>query len=96
MKGEAGCRKSKRSCHRSRCLRVDKKRARREGKTEALMEAVLNAPVQFGLVQQGHVPTIKAALAQGKTWEEIGAIIGWEPDTARRHYEALHLPKENE
>jgi hypothetical protein len=31
MKGCSGCRKSKDTPHRRRCLRVDKKRARRSG-----------------------------------------------------------------
>ena len=36
LKGISGCRKSKKSCHRSRCLRVDKKRARKQAKDDAL------------------------------------------------------------
>lgn len=35
LKGISGRRKSKKSVHRSRCLRVDKKRARREAQLEA-------------------------------------------------------------
>lgn len=49
-------------------------------------KALLNAPVKFGLVAQGHVPTIDRMIAEGKDWPEIGAAIGWEPDTAMRHY----------
>lgn len=50
-------------------------------------DALLNAPVVFGLKAQGHLPTIGKMLGQGKTWEEIGKAINWCPDTAREHYE---------
>jgi hypothetical protein len=45
--------------------------------------------VRFGLEAQGHIPTIEKALAEGKTWEEIGKLIGWCPVTAKKHFERL-------
>ena len=53
---------------------------------DALKEALDNAPVVFGLRAQGHIPTIQRMLSEGKTWDEIGEVINWEPATARRHY----------
>jgi len=52
-----------------------------------LPDELLNAPVAFGLVAQGHIPTIEAMLLKGNTWTEIGEAIGWMPGTAREHYE---------
>lgn len=43
---------------------------------------------QFGLVQQGHIPTIEAMLGEGASWEEIGLKIGWCHKTAEQHYNA--------
>lgn len=54
-------------------------------------DALLNAPVVFGLKAQGHLPTIGRMLGQGKTWEEIGKAIGWCPDTAKEHYRRMHM-----
>ncbi len=48
---------------------------------------LLNTPVLFGLEAQGHIPTIEIGLSHGDTWQEIGSRIGWEPETAKRHYE---------
>ena len=50
-------------------------------------DELLNAPVVFGLKNQGHIKTIENMLAEGKTWLEIGKAIGWCPATAREHYE---------
>jgi hypothetical protein len=47
---------------------------------------IMNAPVVFGLQQQGHIPTIEKMLKEGATWEEIGKEIGWCPETAKEHY----------
>lgn len=33
--------------------------------------------------QQGHVPTVRKMLLQGKSWGEIGEAIGWAGDLAR-------------
>lgn len=46
-----------------------------------------NIKIRFGLVQQGHIPTIEAALKAGESWTEIGRKIGWCPKTAQKHYE---------
>ena len=55
----------------------------------------LDAPIQLGLIQQGHIPTIEIMLAEGKTWEEIGAEINWDPGTAQHHYELYMSHKKN-
>lgn len=47
---------------------------------------ILNAPVLFGLRAQGHIPTIERMLAEGKSWDVIGDVIGWCGETAQRHY----------
>ena len=52
-----------------------------------LPEELLNAPVVFGLQNQGHISNIEKMLSQGATWKEIGNKIGWCPATAREHYE---------
>ena len=47
--------------------------------------------VVFGLRAQGHLPTIKAMLAGGASWDQIGEAIGWHAPTARKHYDAESL-----
>lgn len=48
--------------------------------------------IQFGLEQQGHIPTIEKMLDDFGTassayiWGKIGKEIGWEPLTAALHY----------
>lgn len=56
------------------------------GKALEDVQGILKTVV-FGLAKQGHIPTIQSMLEQGKTWTEIGQEIGWEPKTAREHYE---------
>jgi hypothetical protein len=51
-------------------------------------DALLSAPVLFGLEAQGHMPTIATMLSNGHTWDQIAKEIGWERCTARLHYEA--------
>jgi len=51
-----------------------------------LPDELLNAPVAFGLQAQGHIPTIRAMRADGKSWREIGDKIGWMAGTAEEHY----------
>ena len=46
-----------------------------------------NVRVLFGLKAQGHIPTIERMLAAGDSWNEIGKAIGWDPETAKQHYE---------
>lgn len=53
-----------------------------------IADALDNAKIVFGLEAQGHIPTIEAMRADGKSWYEVGRKIGWEPDTAERHYGA--------
>ena len=55
--------------------------------TYDLDEALGNARIVFGLVNQGHIPTIEKLLSEGKQWSEIGKAIGWCPTTAKEHYE---------
>lgn len=50
------------------------------------LKYLLASPVLFGLSKQGHIPTIEKMLADGKPWTEIGKAIGWDPETAERHY----------
>lgn len=52
-----------------------------------LCDLLGDTPIQFGLRQQGHMPTIARMLAEGATWEAIGKAIGWTPDAAREWYE---------
>jgi hypothetical protein len=47
-----------------------------------------DVPVVFGLRAQGHIPTVRAMLRAGRSWEEIGREIGWDGDTARRDWRA--------
>jgi len=54
---------------------------------QELPDEILNAPVKFGLVAQGHIPTIDRMLAEGKDWDSIGKDIGWQPTTAKQHFE---------
>lgn len=45
-----------------------------------------NIPVQVGLRAQGHIPTVERMLAEGKSWDEIGAAINWDGATAAEWY----------
>lgn len=51
-----------------------------------LTESLLSAPVVFGLVNQGHIPTICSMLRDEARWPAIGEAIGWCPATAREHF----------
>ena len=53
---------------------------------QILPDCLLNARVLFGLVQQGHIPTIERMLKQGASWDKIGEEIGWLPEAAEEHY----------
>lgn len=57
-----------------------------EKKSESLSDDLLNAPVLFGLRQQGHLQAVGRMLADGQNWDEIGTQIGWEPETAKRFW----------
>jgi len=46
-----------------------------------------NKPMSFGLKAQGHIPTIETMLSHGKSWDEIGEVIGWHPETAKSFYD---------
>jgi hypothetical protein len=61
--------------------------------TDEEFKDILNVEVVFGLVAQGHIPTIEYLLASGEGWAYIGKVIGWEPDTVRRHYKAYLAQK---
>jgi hypothetical protein len=54
---------------------------------EELMKVLEGVPVQIGLRQQGHIPTVERMLAAGKSWDEIGRAIGWHGPTAKQWYE---------
>lgn len=45
-----------------------------------------NVPIAFGLRAQGHLDTVERMLAEHRSWAEIGAAIGWDPETAERYY----------
>lgn len=51
--------------------------------------------VCIGLEQQGHILTVEKMLAEGKTWEEIGEVIGWYGPTAEEWY-GLYLKAREE
>ena len=51
------------------------------------IDILMNAPVLFGLQQQGHISTIERMLKDDASWEAIGEEIGWCPKTAKEHYE---------
>ena len=55
-------------------------------KLQKAIDTLMNSPVLFGLVQQGHIPTIERMLEEGATWGQIGKEIGWCPETAKEHY----------
>jgi hypothetical protein len=44
-----------------------------------------------GLEAQGHIPTVEAMLAQGRSWEAIGKAIGWHGPTAKAWHERHRL-----
>lgn len=44
--------------------------------------------IVWGLKAQGHIPTIEKMLDQGSGWNDIARSIGWETETAKRHYHA--------
>jgi hypothetical protein len=45
------------------------------------------AELQFGLRNQGHIPTVERMLGEGQSWDAIGRAIGWDPAAAREWYE---------
>ena len=47
----------------------------------------------FGLKKQGHLETIERLLADGSSWEAIGAAIGWDGATAKQHW-GWHLERQ--
>lgn len=63
-------------------------------KPDEEINALLNAPVLFGLRAQGHLETIETMLRDGNSWDEIADAIGWERRTARSHYESAVGPEE--
>lgn len=52
---------------------------------EVLSNALLNTPIRFGLVAQGHIPAIITGIRDGKSFAEIAELIGWEETAFRRH-----------
>ena len=44
-------------------------------------------PIKFGLAAQGHLPTVARMLSEGKTWDEIGDVIGWHGPTVKQYWE---------
>ena len=62
---------------------------------DKLIEILGDTPVLIGLRQQGHIPTVKRMLEEGKAWDEIGKAIGWDGKAARDWYRAEYLNKPN-
>jgi len=61
-------------------------------KSDPTLDDLLNEAgltLKFGLVQQGHVPTIERMLSEGADWVAIGKAIGWCPKTAEQHWQWL-------
>jgi len=56
------------------------------------LEDLEGAPVAFGLQAQGKIEQVTQLLEDGKNWDEIGEAIGWDGQTAKKHY---NLYKEN-
>ena len=44
----------------------------------------------FGLKAQGHIPTITKMLEDGRTWEQIGKVIGWCPVSAKKSWDRIN------
>lgn len=70
--------------------RVRKLEAEVETANEFAIAIIAEGQPRFGLAAQGHIPTIERLIGTGKTWEEIGAAIGWDAQTAKQHY-SWHL-----
>lgn len=51
------------------------------------IDDALNVPIKFGLRAQGKLDTVSALVAQGRPWDEIGRVIGWDGATAKEFYE---------
>jgi len=51
-----------------------------------LCPELLNAPVLFGLRQQGKLDRVRQMVDEGETWEDIAAEIGWTADAVERMY----------
>lgn len=61
----------------------------RENDAVQLLNRILaegNVKILFGLQAQGHIPTVERMVTEGATWAEIGKAIGWDGQTAMRHY----------
>lgn len=58
--------------------------------TDIFDDEILNAPVVFGLAAQGHIPTVERMLAEGRSWDEIGDVIGWCGNAVERFW-GYHL-----
>lgn len=59
-------------------------------KTEIELMGLLRdagATLRIGLKQQGHLETVARMVADGATWDEIGAAIHWSGAAAKRWYE---------
>jgi len=52
-----------------------------------LLKVFDGVPIRFGLEAQGHIPKVEEMLAAGRSWDEIGAAIGWHGPTAKEYYE---------
>jgi len=62
---------------------------------DEMMKILDSQPIRFGLVAQGHIPTVERMLAEDASWDDIGKEIGWCPKTAEKHY-GWYLENKNE
>lgn len=44
------------------------------------------AKIAFGLSAQGHLATVEQMVTDGRSWEDIGAAIGWSADAVEQHW----------
>ena len=44
------------------------------------------ATIAFGLKAQGRLDLVERMVLDGKSWDEIGAAIGWSGDAVERHW----------
>lgn len=60
-----------------------------------ILDELADCKVSFGLVAQGHIPTIESLIEQGYGWDYIAKKIGWDRDTAIQHYQWYVESKNN-
>ena len=54
--------------------------------SDELLEKLGGTKILFGLVAQGHIPTIEKMLKENKLWEQIADELGWVKEAVMRSY----------